>query len=1061
MDELRAVRRVLICAVALLGPLLFGMMPKARAQNPVIINGNITAQDAGGCATAGSCVIVNISQSGVNPAGATVLFTVGGTFSATLQFLQSADGSTFTTPNCIVPAVPGTAVASTTAAGTWKCDVAGAVLFAVEASTYASGTATVKGSLSNAVSASVIGGRGGGGVTVATFGTTATADYRPITQYATSSTLGTNLIDFSPNGNNATYGCGATCSASPTVVTGGGLLFTASLSTGVPLLATSNNLAIEMVVGMSDPGPNNFGNNGPSAFDCVLATTVAGNAICMSQSGGGGAGRFITGVNILPSGGAGTPSQTTDSTIGTHFIAIVPGAVDQIWIDGQLVTNCQNLACGSTLNQIASGVWQWGGSSVWQSGAFGTFTGYMLRFVPIAQMTAKNIQQDYAAASFIMNQNGIPMSFASGAGTAAPVSNLHILNGDSITWGSGSLIDMGHAMVIYGPNTDIRNAGYPSLRAQGIANDSFSNLASYNRPAAGFVTTQQWYGINDLNVGITPQVVFNAVRQGCRNAHLYGIKAFAGTLLKSNSVNDEIVNQTNTLLRGGITNFCDDLIDYAAIVDLGANGAGAGGGFSDGTHPALASILNETSQVASNHYNYFQANFGGIVNGEPHIFKLGNTYFPLISNWNQINTVNCTGASSATPTCTLGSTFNPIPVGATECIVTGWPSSTITITGIASSLGGTWTSQSAEVSNGANAFQTFCAPNSTGGVDTITTTFSLASASVQMPFAVYGAASAAEIDVTAVNANGNSATPSNGNITTATANDLLINVFESSNVALNFVTAPGAGFSLVSNQIPPAAGSPFLAVSSKIATLTGSQSGSNATGAGVTPSLSSQWYSGFFAIKPGTMGAITSMLPSDCSPTNPALFDPSGGAFTYKLMDAISMAGETCLFRNIGTSGTNLITLAGINSQTLNEQGSTTWVLPPATTASCISRLTSATAAGANWRCQLLDNNNQTPCVGTGASPQACGSAAYGSVSIAATTTSTVVNTTAVTANSQIILTFDSSLGTRLGVTCSTQSLLTTGEPRITARTPGTSFTVAVTAADAANPVCVTYSIKN
>ena len=95
------------------------------------------------------------------------------------------------------------------------------------------------------------------------------------------------------------------------------------------------------------------------------------------------------------------------------------------------------------------------------------------------------------------------------------------------------------------------------------------------------------------------------------------------------------------------------------------------------------------------------------------------------------------------------------------------------------------------------------------------------------------------------------------------------------------------------------------------------------------------------------------------------------------------------------------------------------------------------------------------------ASPAICGSAAAGSFVIAAGTTSVVVDTTAVTANSQILLTEDSSLGTGLGVTCNTQSLLTLGVPKVTARTGGTSFTASVEVGPTTNPLCISYAIFN
>ncbi len=95
------------------------------------------------------------------------------------------------------------------------------------------------------------------------------------------------------------------------------------------------------------------------------------------------------------------------------------------------------------------------------------------------------------------------------------------------------------------------------------------------------------------------------------------------------------------------------------------------------------------------------------------------------------------------------------------------------------------------------------------------------------------------------------------------------------------------------------------------------------------------------------------------------------------------------------------------------------------------------------------------------ASPAVCSSASAGSVVIAAAATSVVVNTTAVTANSTIFLTTDQSLGTKLSVTCNTQSDLVVGTPVVSARSSGTSFTAALPIAPTTNPLCLSYLIIN
>ena len=89
--------------------------------------------------------------------------------------------------------------------------------------------------------------------------------------------------------------------------------------------------------------------------------------------------------------------------------------------------------------------------------------------------------------------------------------------------------------------------------------------------------------------------------------------------------------------------------------------------------------------------------------------------------------------------------------------------------------------------------------------------------------------------------------------------------------------------------------------------------------------------------------------------------------------------------------------------------------------------------------------------------PAVCAAAAAGSVIIPAAGTDVTVNTTAVTANSQIFAIFDQSLGTKLGVTCNS----TTANPHIGARVAGTSFTIHANVSPVTNPACFSYFIIN
>lgn len=86
---------------------------------------------------------------------------VRGTFSGTVNFEASTNGSDFVTVDCFVPSAPGTAVNSTTSAGLWQCPVAGLRFFRARMSSYVSGQADIVLSASGAGVAVV--GAGGGG----------------------------------------------------------------------------------------------------------------------------------------------------------------------------------------------------------------------------------------------------------------------------------------------------------------------------------------------------------------------------------------------------------------------------------------------------------------------------------------------------------------------------------------------------------------------------------------------------------------------------------------------------------------------------------------------------------------------------------------------------------------------------------------------------------------------------------------------------------------------------------------------------------------------------------
>ena len=104
---------------------------------------------------------------------------------------------------------------------------------------------------------------------------------------------------------------------------------------------------------------------------------------------------------------------------------------------------------------------------------------------------------------------------------------------------------------------------------------------------------------------------------------------------------------------------------------------------------------------------------------------------------------------------------------------------------------------------------------------------------------------------------------------------------------------------------------------------------------------------------------------------------------------------------------------------------------------------------------------NTTVNCSSAASPAVCTSASAGSVTIAAAATTITVNTSAVTANSQIFLLADDTLGTKLGVTCNSTLATLIGGLAVTARSAGVSFQITSGATPAVNPLCLSYFIVN
>jgi len=163
-------------------------------------------------------------------------------------------------------------------------------------------------------------------------------------------------------------------------------------------------------------------------------------------------------------------------------------------------------------------------------------------------------------------------------------------------------------------------------------------------------------------------------------------------------------------------------------------------------------------------------------------------------------------------------------------------------------------------------------------------------------------------------------------------------------------------------------------------------------------------------------------------------------------------------FMSSPSSGIILLQNSALNNFTRLDMGGTT------------SSFAALQLNGTNLQAELADGSAQTGFSSSkfstetncsnAASPAVCGSASSGVVAVPTGTNPTLtINTSAVTANSRFFLTIDES-ATIAATTCNT-TLATLLQPVVTARIPGTSFTIQVPATLAVNPACVSYLVFN
>lgn len=109
--------------------------------------------------------------------------------------------------------------------------------------------------------------------------------------------------------------------------------------------------------------------------------------------------------------------------------------------------------------------------------------------------------------------------------------------------------------------------------------------------------------------------------------------------------------------------------------------------------------------------------------------------------------------------------------------------------------------------------------------------------------------------------------------------------------------------------------------------------------------------------------------------------------------------------------------------------------------------------ASLSLRAPRVEAQSFADCISSAGS---CASAGGGVVSIAAAASTVVVTDSLVAASNPILVGYDSSQGTALGVTCNTTAQL----PYVTTRVVGVSFTIATASTFTTNPGCIAFKIN-
>lgn len=445
------------------------------------------------------------------------------------------------------------------------------------------------------------------------------------------------LVDYSGNGNNAT----GTAGTAPTIIPStGGVNFVGTGAVQLPA-ALNAALTIQLFASVSNfsgsPQALVSGNNGGSGTSGAAFFGVWNSNGGVTQPPIESALRLVSGYSVLPQTLAYNWSRFL-LPANPKFVSLVMDTVDTIYV-GPNSFNASNGLFRSSAGLQVTGNYQLGGSatglpsSVYMTGAIY----YALFYNRV--LTAAEVTQNYNAVIAEMAWRGVNLT---GFSTRI-VKDIFVADGDSITAGVGLTIAYPSIITLNGLAYAINNVavtGFTMANIQVWAKDQVDPCYS---PLAGRNTCVVWAGTNDGGVSIE-----GSLRRYCQDRRAVGWNVFVITML-SRTGSDTFKNAYNIWIRQNWREFADGLIDIAADINMGADGASVNTTyFQSGVHPTQAAAYNIVAPAIQRAINRFYGN---------NDFANATTYAAGAPAPTAI-----TAASQSGNTMTFTTTLNP-PVG--------------------------------------------------------------------------------------------------------------------------------------------------------------------------------------------------------------------------------------------------------------------------------------------------------------------------------------------------------------------------------------------------------------